>query len=130
MTDLRTTIRHILDAHLPDAKDYPNGVKRCTCGHEVPIGDMAARTEHLLDVLTEGLAVTELSGWADRGNPFLSVDQLYAAWIATRGYLDRIATWHSQETAGGGMVSGLCAECGSPWPCDTRRLIEYGEVSD
>lgn len=55
MSDLHTTISTVLAAHLPAAKDYPAGVKRCTCGHETPIGDMGARQEHLIDVLTDGL---------------------------------------------------------------------------
>lgn len=55
MTDLRATIRRILGDHLPDAKDYARSVKVCTCGHEVPIGDMQARQEHLIDVLTRAL---------------------------------------------------------------------------
>lgn len=62
-------------------------------------------------------------------DPFVSVAQLREAWLATRGLLDRIATWHAQERGDGGTVSGLCAECGSPWPCDTRRVIDYGEAT-
>lgn len=38
--------------------------------------------------------------------------------------LGRIATWHSRETAGGGMVGDFCIECGTVWPCDTRRMAD------
>jgi hypothetical protein len=56
VTDLRTTIRRVLGYHQPDAEDDARNVKVCTCGHETPIGDMQARQEHLIDVLTTGLA--------------------------------------------------------------------------
>lgn len=55
MADLRLRLAEILAAHLPDAKDYARGVKVCTCGHEVLIGDMDARQQHLIDVLVDGL---------------------------------------------------------------------------
>lgn len=38
--------------------------------------------------------------------------------------LDRIASWHSRETADGGMVGDFCVTCGGIWPCDTRRMAE------
>lgn len=38
--------------------------------------------------------------------------------------LDRIITWHSQETGEAGTVSGYCKECGQPWPCETRQMAE------
>ncbi len=36
--------------------------------------------------------------------------------------LDRIGSWHSRETAPGGMVGDFCNECGHLWPCDSRRM--------
>lgn len=38
--------------------------------------------------------------------------------------LQRIVTWHSRETAAGGMVGDYCVECDSRWPCETRRLAD------
>jgi hypothetical protein len=44
--------------------------------------------------------------------------------IKLRGQLDRIAAWHSRETAEGGMVGDFCNECGEHWPCETRRMAD------
>jgi hypothetical protein len=44
--------------------------------------------------------------------------------ITLRGQVDRIAAWHSRETADGGMVGDYCNECGDPWPCETRRMAD------
>lgn len=38
--------------------------------------------------------------------------------------LNRISAWHSQETADGGMVGDFCIECGTRWPCETRRMAD------
>jgi hypothetical protein len=38
--------------------------------------------------------------------------------------LDRIASWHSRETAEGGMVGDYCVCCGEIWPCETRRMAD------
>ncbi len=38
--------------------------------------------------------------------------------------LGRISSWHSRETADGGMVGDFCNECGAVWPCDTRRMAD------
>jgi hypothetical protein len=38
--------------------------------------------------------------------------------------LDRLTSWHSRETADGGMVGDYCNECGHLWPCDTRKMAE------
>ena len=40
------------------------------------------------------------------------------------GRLERIASWHSRETAPGGMVGDFCIECGYVWPCETRRMAD------
>jgi hypothetical protein len=44
--------------------------------------------------------------------------------IKLRGQLDRITSWHSRETADGGMVGDFCNECRTRWPCDTRRMAD------
>jgi hypothetical protein len=38
--------------------------------------------------------------------------------------LSRIAAWHSQEQGSSGTVGSFCNECGTLWPCDTRRMAE------
>ena len=38
--------------------------------------------------------------------------------------LQRIASWHSRETAEGGMVGDFCIECDQKWPCETRRMAD------
>lgn len=45
--------------------------------------------------------------------------------------LQRIAAWHSRETANGGLVGDYCVECGNRWPCETRRMAdgEHEEIS-
>lgn len=54
--------------------------------------------------------------------------------VGLRNRLDRIASWHSRETADGGMVGDYCTECGEVWPCETRRMADgsyedLGEVT-
>lgn len=38
--------------------------------------------------------------------------------------LQRIATWHGRESGPAGMVGDFCVECGTRWPCDTRRMAD------
>lgn len=38
--------------------------------------------------------------------------------------LQRIASWHSRESGPGGLVGDYCIECGTRWPCDTRRMAD------
>jgi hypothetical protein len=44
--------------------------------------------------------------------------------------LDRIATWHCRESAGGGLVGNYCVECRDRWPCDTYRMATEGRLAD
>ena len=44
--------------------------------------------------------------------------------------LDRIVSWHSRETAEGGMVGDFCVECGQKSPCDTKRMAEGTYVDE
>lgn len=44
--------------------------------------------------------------------------------IEPRERLDRLASWHSQETGDAGMVGSYCIECGRPWPCDSRKMAD------
>ena len=38
--------------------------------------------------------------------------------------LDRITAWHARESGPCGTFGDYCTECGSLWPCDTRRMAE------
>jgi hypothetical protein len=38
--------------------------------------------------------------------------------------LQRIAAWHSRETAEGGLAGDYCNECGYRWPCETWRMAD------
>lgn len=38
--------------------------------------------------------------------------------------LERIASWHSRESGGGGTVGSFCVDCGHVWPCDTRKMAD------
>lgn len=44
--------------------------------------------------------------------------------------VQRIATWHSRESGPGGMVGDFCTECGTRWPCDTRRMADGTYTDD
>lgn len=50
--------------------------------------------------------------------------ELLSAAFEAGDRLQRISTWHSRETAPGGMVGDNCNECGHRWPCDTRKLAD------
>jgi hypothetical protein len=38
--------------------------------------------------------------------------------------LARIADWHARETGPAGTVGDFCVECGTRWPCDTRKMAD------
>ena len=76
-----------------------------------------ARTaHHLLDMV----GIPHGEGYSSDldARTWLAIAQI----IKLRGQLDRIAAWHSRETADGGMVGDFCIECGDRWPCETRRM--------
>jgi hypothetical protein len=78
-----------------------------------------ARTvHHLLDMV----GIPHGRGYAQNldSRTWLAIAQI----IKMRGQLDRIATWHSRETADGGMVGDYCIKCGDRWPCETRRMAD------
>ena len=56
------------------------------------------------------------------------VYQLLIARLRLAERLDRIGSWHSRETAEGGMVGDFCVDCGQRWPCDTRRMADGSYV--
>lgn len=47
---------------------------------------------------------------------------LHQRLLEVEGRLERIISWHCQETAEGGMVGSYCTECGRLHECDTRRM--------
>jgi hypothetical protein len=54
--------------------------------------------------------------------------QLVAAWSDQNNLLGDIAGLHQQGTGPHGTVSGCCAECERPWPCDTKRIIDGEDI--
>jgi len=78
-----------------------------------------ARTaHHLLDMV----GIPYGTGYAQDldSRTYLAITAL----IDARGRLDRIAGWHSRETADGGMVGDFCNDCDQRWPCQTRRMAD------
>lgn len=64
---------------------------------------------------------------ADGGTARLTYGDLREVLLSALGTSDRlarIASWHSRESADGGMVGDFCNECGAVWPCDTRRMAD------
>ncbi len=56
--------------------------------------------------------------------------QLVVAFQGLQEQLARISSWHSRETADGGMVGDFCNECGERWPCDTRKMADGTYVDE
>lgn len=50
--------------------------------------------------------------------------ELLASAFEAGDRLQRIAAWHSRETADGGLVGDFCVECRHRWPCDTNRMAK------
>ncbi len=63
-------------------------------------------------------------GWNYSAHIDARVFLLVAEVQRLRERMDRITGWHSRETGPGGMVGDYCTECGTRWPCDTRRMAE------
>lgn len=64
---------------------------------------------------------------ADGGAAHLTYGDLFAIYetaSAANERLERIASWHSRETADGGMVGDYCNDCGQRWPCETRQMAD------
>ncbi len=106
------------------AKAHPNqNHQRVQCCDNEPLGvgevlQEALAAQHLLD-----LAGIPLGRHDDRdidARVWLAVDLINDL----RDRLSRIGTWHARETGPGGMVGDFCIECGTGWPCDTRRMAD------
>ncbi len=83
------------------------------------------------EVMTEARTVQHLcdlagipEGESYRAHIDARVFLLWSRLIAANERLGRIESWHFRETADGGMVGDFCVECGTKWPCDTRRMAE------
>ena len=97
--------------------------------HGVPyLGEVAQEEQashHLLDML--GVPAEHHGGYANDLDA--RVWRAVVGAFALQERLSRIATWHSRETAPGGMVGDYCNECGRVWPCDTYRMAN-GDWTD
>lgn len=85
--------------------------------------DQVKVSHHLLDIA----GIPNHTGY--KGDLDARTWQLLVKAQQLDGYLDRLRTWHSRETAEAGMIGAYCAECGSRWPCDTIRLLDGEEVA-
>lgn len=94
----------------------------CEHGHDhIGTGEVLeeARTvQHLLDLA----GVPEGEGYSAHIDA--RVYLLVAKVLALRERLDRIVGWHARESGPAGTVGDYCTECGTRWPCDTRRMAE------
>lgn len=108
---LRHAVHDALRAHSPAGKDYAQKVKSCTCGHTVPIHDMAARTQHLEDVVVEALLAHPAAPAPTFG------EVLHVATAALDEQLQH--TTQSYEAMAGAVLRGL----------HDAAMLDYREVS-
>jgi hypothetical protein len=106
---------HIRDVTLPPEADPFGGWGE--------LHNQVKASHHLLDIA----GIPNAKG--DKGDLDARTWQLVVKAQQFDGYLDRLRTWHSRETAEAGMVGTLCAECETHWPCDTIRLLDGEDVS-
>lgn len=104
--------------HLNIADDFADQIASIPLAWVGEVFQEARTVHHLLDLA----GIPE--GKGDATHVDARAYLLVAAVGELRDRLDRIAGWHSRETAEGGMVGDLCVECGHRWPCDTRRMAE------
>ncbi len=102
------------------AEDFEAQIREIPVAWVGEVFQEARTAHHLLDIV----------GIPQQAGGHYSSDLDARTWLAIneiinlRGQLDRIAAWHSRETAEGGMVGDFCIECGERWPCDTRRMAD------
>lgn len=114
-------LRRLKDKPHPHIRDIP-----LPAGMHVgwaELHDQAKASHHLLDLA----GIPNDTGY--KGDLDARTWLLLVKFQQLDGYLDRLRTWHSRETAEAGMVGSYCVECGSRWPCDTIRLLDGEEVS-
>ena len=86
------------------------------------VGLICGRFRHM-DADATIAAVAAADGETDRLT-YGHLRELLASAFEAGDRLQRIASWHSRETADGGMVGDFCIECGLRWPCETRRMAD------
>lgn len=102
------------------AEDFEAQIREIPIAWTGEVFTQARTAHHLLDLVgISQQAEGHYSGDLD-ARTWLAINEL----ITLRGQLDRIASWHSRETADGGMVGDYCTECGHRWPCETRRMAD------
>jgi hypothetical protein len=110
------------------AEDFEKQIREIPLSWTAEVFEQARTAHHLLDIV----------GIPQQAAGHYSSDLDARTWqainliINLRGQLDRITSWHSRETADGGMVGDFCNECGEIWPCDTRRMADgsHEDLSD
>ena len=102
------------------AEDFDKQIRETPLAWTGEVFTEARTAHHLLDLV----------GIPQQAGGHYSSDLDSRTWLAIneiielRGRLDRITSWHSRETAEGGMVGDFCNECGERWPCETRRMAD------
>jgi hypothetical protein len=72
----------------------------------------------------KAVAAVATSGGGTERLTYGHLRELLSSAFVAGDQLQRIASWHSRETAEGGMVGDYCVECGQLWPCETRRMAD------
>lgn len=98
--------------------DFETQIRETPIAWTGEVFEEARTAHHLLDIV----GIPHGKGYAQHldSRTWLAIIQINKL----RGQLDRIAAWHSRETAEGGMVGDFCIECETRWPCDTRRMAD------
>lgn len=103
------------------ANDFETQIREMPPAWAGEVFQQARSAHHLLD----------LAGIPQRQEGHVYASDLDSrAWMLVTAHqklqdrLERIASWHSRETAEGGMVGDCCIECGLRWPCDSRRMAD------
>lgn len=113
--------------HIVDGVEYGHmvdGVFNSGCGGVGEVMQEARTVQHLCDLA----GIPE--GFSYSAHIDARVWRLLVARNGLADRLDRISTWHSRETADGGMVGDYCVTCGEKWPCDTRRMADGTYVDE
>lgn len=112
-----------------DLSRKPHHLLNLQVGEVLPLGvgevlQEARNVHHLLDMagIPQGIGY---SSDID-ARTYLAITAL----STLRERLERISGWHARETGEGGMVGVFCVECGTGWPCDTRRMADGTYVDE
>lgn len=86
------------------------------------LGLVLARFRDLADDAT--VAAVALSDGTTEHLTYGHLRDLQAAALEAGDRLQRLAAWHSRETAPVGMFGDFCCTCFEYWPCETRRMAD------